>query len=101
MPSASMGPARRWEKAVKQLRKARQELEKALKVHAVARGDLVAALNNGMRNLTLREQDVLALVKERLGNKEIAARLFISERTVKFHVSSLLAKFGAENRRSL
>jgi two-component system, NarL family, response regulator YdfI len=33
-----------------------------------------------------------------LGNKEIAARLTISEHTVKFHVASILGKFGAATR---
>ncbi|GLY18546.1 LuxR C-terminal-related transcriptional regulator [Kineosporia rhizophila] len=48
-----------------------------------------------------RESEVLAAVGEHLTNAEIAARLFISVRTVESHVSSLLRKLGAEDRRAL
>jgi len=48
--------------------------------------------------LTSRESEVLALLAQGAGNKEIASRLKISEHTVKFHVSSILSKLGAETR---
>lgn len=49
-------------------------------------------------SLTGRERQVLRLVAEGLATKQIARRLGISERTVKFHVTSVLNKLGAENR---
>jgi len=48
--------------------------------------------------LTPRELEVLALLVRGLPNKEIADSLYIGERTVKFHVSSILAKLDAGNR---
>ena len=51
--------------------------------------------------ISAREAEVLAAVGEHLTNAEIAARLFISVRTVESHVSSLLRKLGADDRRSL
>ena len=51
--------------------------------------------------LSRREQEVLAGLLENLANKEVADRLHISERTVKFHVSNLLAKFGVRRRADL
>jgi DNA-binding NarL/FixJ family response regulator len=51
--------------------------------------------------LTPREREVLHLVAQGLPNKAIAARLIVTERTVKFHVSSLMGKLGATNRTEL
>jgi DNA-binding NarL/FixJ family response regulator len=48
--------------------------------------------------LTPRERAVLEHLARGLGNKQIAAALGISERTVKFHVSSVFAKLGVSNR---
>lgn len=48
--------------------------------------------------LSSRELEVLAMLAEGLGNKDIAARLKISEHTVKFHVSSILGKLRATTR---
>ncbi|HUZ80662.1 MAG TPA: response regulator transcription factor [Gaiellaceae bacterium] len=55
--------------------------------------DSVAAL------LSARELEVLLLLDQHLGTDEIAARLFISEHTVRSHVKSLLAKLGVSSRR--
>jgi DNA-binding CsgD family transcriptional regulator len=51
--------------------------------------------------LSRREQEVLEQLLENLTNKEIAGKFNISERTVKFHVSNLLAKFGVRRRADL
>jgi DNA-binding CsgD family transcriptional regulator len=51
--------------------------------------------------VTRREGEVLDAVVARLSNAEIAAKLFISERTVESHVSSLLRKLGARDRSEL
>ncbi len=48
--------------------------------------------------LTARETKVLTMLAEGAANREIAGRLRISEHTVKFHVSSILAKLGAATR---
>ena len=58
------------------------------------------AIGAGVK-ISRREQEVLDGVLQSLANKEIASKLNVSERTVKFHVSSLLAKFGVTDRIAL
>lgn len=82
-----------------------QELLEAIR--AVHRGEhylprdvaseLVGALR-GRDRLTPREREILALLAEGLANREIAERLSIAERTVKFHVSEILGRLEASNR---
>jgi len=48
--------------------------------------------------VTRRESEVLEYVLKHKSNKEIGHELHLSERTIKFHISSLLAKFGAQDR---
>lgn len=58
-------------------------------------------VNVSPASLTQRERQVLDALLENLANKEIADRLNISERTIKFHVSSLLEKFSVRRRSDL
>jgi DNA-binding NarL/FixJ family response regulator len=48
--------------------------------------------------LTNREMDVLKLIQKGLSNKQIAEQLFLSERTIKFHITAILSKLLARNR---
>jgi DNA-binding NarL/FixJ family response regulator len=66
-------------------------------------GAAVAALPSGPpvghgQALTAREAEVLGMLAEGLGNKEIAWRLGISEHTVKFHINSIFNKLDASSR---
>ena len=48
--------------------------------------------------LTARELEVLTLIRKGLSNKQIAGQLFLAERTIKFHITSILSKLLAGNR---
>ncbi|MFH8384689.1 response regulator [Kitasatospora sp. NPDC018058] len=57
-----------------------------------------APLEPGLPELTEREREILALVGEGLTNRQIGERLYLAEKTVKNHISRLLAKLGVERR---
>ena len=60
--------------------------------------DQMQARSHGSRLLTPRELMVLRLMAAGQSNREIAGSLAITERTVKFHVTAILNKIGADNR---
>lgn len=76
----------------------------AAREHAAAADAFLLAVDTGqgaqelVEPLTPRETDVLELLAEGLANKGIAARLGISDQTVKFHVAAISGKLGAANR---
>ena len=51
-----------------------------------------------LEELTPREMDVLRLLAQGLPNRKIATRLDVNERTIKYHVSAILAKLEVSNR---
>jgi DNA-binding NarL/FixJ family response regulator len=59
---------------------------------------LPVAADESLEPLTKREREVLQMLASGLANKEIAARLAISDHTAKFHVASILGKLGASTR---
>jgi two-component system, NarL family, response regulator YdfI len=66
---------------------------------AAVYGDLPLEVEDELsEEITSRETDVLRMLAEGLVNKDVAARLGISEHTVKFHISSILDKLGASTR---
>lgn len=57
-----------------------------------------SAADPRLRGLSEQEQRILALIGDGLSNREIAAELFLAEKTVKNYVSSILAKLGLGSR---
>lgn len=61
-------------------------------------GSEPAKVASGLDVLTEREMSILRLVAEGLSNLDIANRLFVTEQTVKFHLSNIYRKLGVANR---
>lgn len=67
-------------------------------IHPRAARALLGTRVGSAVQLTVRESEVLGLVKDGLANKQIARRLGISERTVKAHLTSAFARIGVSDR---
>jgi DNA-binding NarL/FixJ family response regulator len=85
---------------------AREEIFRAIRVahgggtllEPVVASRLLRQVRDAPQPLTAREEEVLHLLARGLSNRDIAQTLFVSERTAKFHVGSILSKLGATNR---
>jgi DNA-binding NarL/FixJ family response regulator len=64
----------------------------------IRRGQVLSEGQKLAQQLTERERNVLELVAEGLTNREIGERLYLSEKTVKHHVSDILSKLGLARR---
>jgi two-component system response regulator DevR len=84
--------------AVRQVADGRSLLDPAVTARVLERIRRGPEQPDELRALTDQERRILALVAEGLTNREIAARMFLAEKTVKNYVSSLLAKLGLERR---
>ncbi|AEW92582.1 MULTISPECIES: response regulator [Streptomycetaceae] len=62
------------------------------------RGDNTPRQPDALADLTAREREILLLIGEGLTNRDIGRRLYLAEKTVKNHISRLLAKLGVERR---
>jgi DNA-binding NarL/FixJ family response regulator len=83
------------ERAIAAVVRGEAAIDPAVQHHLV---EAVAAKSELPHGLTPREAEVLTLIAEGLSNAEIAARLFVSEATVKSHVNHLFTKTGVRDR---
>lgn len=83
--------------AAKRAREMARKAGAASRLPAQQRGPYTVARAHPL-GLTKRECEVLALVADGVGNREMAQRLFRSARTIEHHVSAVLAKLSAANR---
>lgn len=81
--------------AIRDVHDGRPALHPSVAARLMRRGSAVGPPDHDM---TVRERDVLRLMVEGLANKQIAQRLGIGEKTVKTHVSRVLAKLGVADR---
>ncbi len=86
------------EAAIRTVHRGGSVLDPAVATRVLSEVAHPAADETGLDRLTAREREVLALLGEGLTNKELAARLFVAEKTVKTHVSAVLSKLHLTDR---
>jgi two-component system response regulator DevR len=84
--------------AIRQVALGRSLMDPALIAKVLERVREGSPADQRLAALTSREREVFDLIAEGLTNRQIGERLFLAEKTVKNHVSSLLAKLGLQRR---
>ena len=91
-------PPAELESAIRTVHRGGSVLDPAVATRVLSEVTHPPGAGDGLDQLTTREREVLALLGEGLTNKELAARLFVAEKTVKTHVSSVLSKLHLTDR---
>ena len=84
--------------AIRQVAAGRSLLDPAVTERLMTRLREGPRTDNRLATLTAREREILDLITQGLTNRQIGERLFLAEKTVKNHVSGLLAKLGMQSR---
>jgi NarL family two-component system response regulator LiaR len=91
-------PPAELESAIRTVARGGSVLDPAVASRVLAEVATPRGSDPGLDQLTTREREVLALLGRGLSNRELAAELFVAEKTVKTHVSSILAKLHLADR---
>lgn len=85
--------------AIRQVARGQQYLSPSLAVSILQHtGDQYITNPSDLKNLSVREREILSLLSQGLSNKAIAARLYISVRTVEGHLDKLYSHLGVHSR---
>lgn len=91
-------PPSELEAAIRTVHRGGSVLDPAVASRLLAEVAAPGGSDPGLEQLTAREREVLALLGLGLSNRDLAARLFVAEKTVKTHVSAILAKLHLADR---
>jgi DNA-binding NarL/FixJ family response regulator len=91
-------PPSELESAIRTVHRGGSVLDPAVASRVLAEVANPAGHDAGLDQLTAREREVLSLLGEGLSNRDLAARLYVAEKTVKTHVSAVLAKLHLADR---
>ena len=84
--------------AIRTISQGYTQLAPGLLKKAISTSNPIATIPSELAQLTAREKEVLQLIAKGYNNKEIAAELYITERTVKNHVNSILRRLNLRDR---
>ncbi|MGH9274444.1 MAG: LuxR C-terminal-related transcriptional regulator, partial [Acidimicrobiales bacterium] len=91
-------PPAELESAIRTVARGGSVLDPAVAARVLAEVTNPSGADPGLDQLTAREREVLALLGQGLSNRDLAAALFVAEKTVKTHVSSILSKLHLTDR---